>query len=974
MSISGRSASGPVVNSYSRFVRPLAFLLAPVLAVSTALARQATGAVSTTSGQQATGTVSGRVVDATGGALPGAAVTLTDARTDTVTVATDETGTYVFRGLAAGRYTIRASFPGFSPYESLEVDITAGRTRTLPILLSIEPIKEEITLKYEPTFHRGTVVLSGDDEVLPDDPDELAADLESLAGSSAAPQGAQLFVDGFTGARLPPKATVREFRTNQNPFSAVNDRVGFGRIEVFTKPGSDKLRGQVFLNFGHGIFNTRNPFYPSDHPLFRESFSGGNLGGPLSKRASFAVDLETRQINTAAVINATVLDADLDMMALRQLVDSPQRRVSVSPRLDYQVNQNTTLAGRYTNTRIGRDNAGIGELSLPLRAYSTSETEHVVQLTETAVLSSQAINETRLQFVRTSTGSRGNSSVPTINVSDAFIGGGTEIGRSSSNQNRWEIQNYTYYVSGGHTRRWGARLRAVAISDVAPQNFGGTFRFSSGPGPQLDANNQIARDAAGQPVSIPLTALERYRRTILFQRQGRTGAQISALGGGASQFSITAGDPRADVSQADLGVYFQDDWTLRPDFRLSLGLRYEWQNNLHFWKDLAPRISFAWAPGDPKRRKTAVRFGFGTFYDRFSEKLTLQAVRQNGLNQQQYQVRNPNFFPTVPTLQTLGDPLPVTIRRVAPNLRAPYILQTSIGIERLLPFKTTVASTVTYSRGRHLLRSRNINAPLPGTFVPGDSTSGIRPYGPGTIFVYESSGSLNQGQWNTNVSSRFHQKVTLSALYVLNYANSDTDGPATFPADPYDDSMEYGRSLLDERHRLVLSATIAAPGRFQLSPYVVARSGTPFNITLGRDTNGDTVLTERPALAIHLNNPGTLITRFGALDPNPLPGEEIVPRNYGRAPSYFTVNFRLSRTFGVGPSKSAGSKSSGAEKPYTLTFSVSVRNLLNRVNPATPVGSLTSPVFARATSLADTYVPAPGAGNRRIEVQSRLKF
>lgn len=952
-----------------------AFLLAPVLAAGPVLARQVTDA----GGPRPAGVeiVRGRVIDATGGALPSAIVTLTDARGNTETVTTDATGTYAFRRLAPGRYTVVAFFPGFSAYENTAVDISAGRTTTLPILLDIEPIKEEITLTYEPTFHRGTVVLSGDDEALPDDPDDLAADLEALAGSSAAPQGTQMFVDGFTAARLPPKASIREFRTNQNPFSAATDRVGFGRIEVFTKPGSDKRRGQVFFNFGHGMFNARNPFYPSDRPLFREWFSGGNLGGPLTKRASFSVDVESREINTAAVINATVLDPNLEITPVRQTVDSPQHRASVSTRLDYQVNQNNTLVGRYTNTRIGRHNAGVGELSLRLRAYNTSDTEHLIQLTDTAVLSTQAINETRLQFVRSSTESRGNSAVPTINVSDAFIGGGTDVGLSSINQDRWEIQNSTYYVAGAHTRRWGARFRAVTISDVSRQNFGGTFRFSSGMGPLLDGNNQVVRDAAGQPVSIPLTALERYRRTVLFQSQGLTDAQIRALGGGASQFSVTTGNPRADVSQADLGVYVQDDWTIRPDFRLSLGLRYEWQNNIHFWKDVAPRLSVAWAPGDPKRRKTAVRFGFGVFYDRFSEKLTLQAVRQNGLNLQQYQLRNPDFFPSVSPVQALGDQLPVTIRQVASDLRAPHVTQTSIGIERLLPLKTTVASTLTISRGLHLLRSRNINAPLPGTFVAGDVTSGIRPYGPGNIFVYESRGSLKQSQWNTNVSSRLHQTVTLSVLYVLNSATSDTDGPTTFPANPHDDSIEYGRSILDERHRLVVSATIAAPRGFQFSPYIVARSGTPYNITSGRDINGDALLTERPALVAHLNSPGSVITRFGALDPNAPPGEEIMPRNYGRASGYFTVNAKLSKTFGFGTSQTAPPKaapSSRVERPYNFTLSVSARNLLNRVNPATPIGNLASPVFGTATSLADAYAPAPGAGNRRVEVQLRLKF
>lgn len=211
--------------------------------------------------QQAADTIRGRVIDATGGALPGTTVTAQDAQANMTTVATDATGTYVFRGLPPGRHTVRASFPGFSPYEHTEVDIAAGRTTTLPISLTIAPIKEEI-LHNEPTFHRGTVVVDSEFAALPDDPDDLAADLEALAGASGAPQGAQIFVDGFTAGSLPPKASVKEFRTNQNPFSAINDRVGFGRIEVFTRPGTDKFRGQVSLNLGHGLFQFAQSLSP----------------------------------------------------------------------------------------------------------------------------------------------------------------------------------------------------------------------------------------------------------------------------------------------------------------------------------------------------------------------------------------------------------------------------------------------------------------------------------------------------------------------------------------------------------------------------------------------------------------------------------------------------------------------------------------------------------------------------------------
>ncbi|MBI4454837.1 MAG: carboxypeptidase regulatory-like domain-containing protein [Acidobacteria bacterium] len=938
--------------------------------------------------QQVTDTVQGRVFDLTGGVIPGATVTVTDSRGNTRTLTTDETGAYVFRGLAPGRYTVRAFFRSFAPYENTAVEITAGRVTILPISLSLAAIEQEITLLQETPFRGGAVALPGSDfEALPEDLDDLAADLEALSGASAGPQGTQLFVDGFSGGRLPSKTSIREFRTNQNPFSAAYDRVGFGRIEVFTKPGSDKFRGEAFFNFGDGYFNARNPFYASKRPVFQERLLGGRLSGPLKKRASFSVDLERRELDAEAVISATILDPALNVTPLRQEVFTPQRRISMSPRVDYQWSQNHTLVARYMYTHMGRENAGIGDFSLLSRAYNTSETEHLLQLTETALLSSRVINETRLQFVRTATDQLGDNSVPTISVSEAFTGGGSEIGHSFLTQDRWEFQNNTYFVLGAHSLRWGGRLRSTSISDISPQNFGGTFRFSGGSAPQLDMANQVVRDTAGQPVLASITPIERYRRTLLFQGEGLTAEQIRALGGGATQFSITAGDPKAEVSQVDLGVFMQDDWRIRPNFLLGLGLRYEAQNNIPDWKDFAPRIRLAWAPGASERRKTTVRVGFGTFYDRFSEKLTLQAIRLNGLNQQQYVVRNPDFFPTAPPVQTLtAQP---TIRRVASDLRAPYIMETSIGIERLLPFSTTIASTFSNFRGLHLLRSRNINAPLPGTFVPGISTSGIRPYGSGTVFLYESVGVLNQRQWNTTVNSRFNRNVTLFALYLLNYANSSTDGPTTFPADSYDDSMEYGRSVLDERHRFVLGASILGPRGFKFSPFIVARSGVPFNITTGVDANGDTLLTDRPGFAADLIKDSAIVTPFGAFNPNPTPEKEIIPRNYGFAPGYFTVNLRLSRTFGFGSKseKSKGGTSSGeeggmrsiltdtlSEKRYNLIFSVSVRNLLNHTNPGTLIGNLTSPFFGNANTLADSYGPAAGAGNRRVEMQLRLKF
>ena len=108
-------------------------------------------------------------------------------------------------------------------------------------------------------------------EALPDDPDELQSDLEALAGPSAGPNGGQMYIDGFTAGQLPPKSSIREIRINQNPFSAEYDQLGYGRIEIFTKPGTDKLHGQLFADGNDSSFNSPNPFAGPEQPLLLHS-------------------------------------------------------------------------------------------------------------------------------------------------------------------------------------------------------------------------------------------------------------------------------------------------------------------------------------------------------------------------------------------------------------------------------------------------------------------------------------------------------------------------------------------------------------------------------------------------------------------------------------------------------------------------------------------------------------------------------
>ncbi len=998
--------------------------------------------------QQRAGSLRGQVLDELGGAIVGASVTVIDSKGVEKSVVTNDGGTYVVNGLAPGKYTVRAINAGFAMFETPELEVVAGKTVTFDITLKVAIEEQNVTistenreLSTEPENNAGAVVLKGDDiDALPDDPDDLAAALQALAGPSAGPNGGQIFVDGFTGGRLPPRASIREIRINANPFSAEYDRLGFGRIEVLTRPGTDRFRGQASFNFNDDALNSRNPFADRRPPIQTRQY-GGNFGGPLVKRkASFFVDFDKRDVNDEALIVATVLDANNNIVGFSETVPIPSRRTSFSPRIDYQINANHTLVARYNyqkNTRV----QGVGGFSLPSREFDAQNSEQSIQLTETAIINKTIVNETRFQFEHQTNSQDADNTIAAIDVQEAFFGGGSQVGQSHTDNNSWELTNNTSFAMGAHALKAGVRVRGIHINQFSPQNFGGTYTFFGGAlGPILDVN--------GQPVGGTeiVTSIDRYRRTQVLLAQGLTGAEIRALGGGASQFRLSAGNPETEVSQWDVGGFIQDDWKLRPNFTLSLGLRYENQKNIDSNLNFGPRIGFAWSPGG-QQSKTVVRGGYGVFYERVSENLTMTALRLNGVNQQQFTVQNPDFFPLVPTPeQLITFAVPGSVYRIAEDLQAPYTLQSVISVERQLPFNLTVATSYINIRTLHVLRTRPLNAPLPGTFTPGVPASGIRPLNcadfippdinPSTrcnVFEYESSGRYNQNQLIVNLNSRFHRNATMNAYYVLAKANSDADGTGSFPANPYDFSTEYGRASGDIRHRFVMTGNFRAPWGISVNPFVIVQSGRPFNITLGRDINGDTLNTERPALAAAGADCGDTInircTPYGNFKLTFAPGDVMIPRNFGEGPGSTTVNVRVSKTWSFG-SEGGGSNAQnrpdggpgggqrdgqravmggamgrgpggggpggggrggfggpgggggfggpgGGNGRYNLTFSLNFNNVLNHTNLSNPIGNLGSQLFGQSTSTTGGFGGFGGgnaAYNRRIDAQLRFSF
>jgi hypothetical protein len=956
-----------------------------------------------------TATLRGAVTDESGALIPGARVSATANGSAAKTTRADQSGAYSFAGLPPGDYSVQAAAPQLVQAQPARIALKPG-PQVLNLMLRVASMSERVTVSdngppsvsTESANNASALVLRGADlDALSDDPDDLAVDLQALAGPSAGPNGGAIFVDGFSGGQLPPKESIREIRINQNPFSPEYDKLGYGKIEIFTKPGSDKYRGTAQWNFANDFWNTRNPYSPEKAYFLLNEFEG-NAGGPLTAKSSFTVDAQRNMVDNGSITNAvTVNPQTLTLQPFAGVLVTPGRYTNVSPRIDYQASPNNTLMFRYGITHSDVRDNGIGGFDLASRGYHTQFTNQTVQAADTVVMGT-AVNETRFQYYRSATQAIANSTGAVIQVLQSFNGGGATLGRTFDTQNSYELQNYTSLARGSHAWRFGVRLRAQTDDSVSPQNFNGTFTFAGGAlAPVLDAANQP------EAAMAPISSIERYRRTLLFQQLGDTPAEIRALGGGATQFSIAAGAAALAVRQADAAVFAGDEWRARPNLTLSLGARYEAQSNIHDWRDIAPRLAVAWAPGGgaKKAARTVVRAGFGTFYDRFALANTLAAERYNGLVQQQYVVTNPDFYPDIPPAASLaGFQSAQVVQEISARMRAPYILQSAISVERQLPANTTLAVTYTNSHGLHILRSQDINAPLAGTYDPAVQNSGIFPLGhPGAVDLMESSGLYNQNQLISNVNARLNAGFSLFGFYVFNRASSNSDGIGTFPANPYSFAGEYGPAATDVHHRVTLGGSINLKWAVRISPFVVMQSGAPFDITAGSDLYGTTLFNARPGVATDATRAGLVHSMYGLLDPNPVPGERILSRNYGRGPGQYSVNLRIAKVIGFGRERGGSSSGSGGgvsgagaamqaatgrglggligtpstPHRYNLSIGLAIRNLLNHTNPGPIIGNITSPYFGSANQVAGGQNGEgfyETANNRRLESQIKFTF
>ena len=951
--------------------------------------------------QAASGTLRGTVTDPSGAVVVNATVGIVTPDGKTLSATTNKSGVYEIKNLLPGKYTVTANAGGFSIFVHDDVQVDAGKLNQFNISLEISVEQQKLDVQEQstqvdvnPANNAGAIVLSGKDlDALSDDPDELQSDLEALAGPSAGPNGGQIYIDGFTAGQLPPKASIREIRVNQNPFSSEYDKLGYGRIEVFTKPGTDKFHGQISVLGNSSAFNAQNPFLTSEPSYYSTQYMG-NIGGPINKKSSFFFDFQRRNINEVSIINATILnpacvpnvptscDPASAGVPFTDAVPNPFTRTNFGPRVDYQLSKNNTLTMRYQFWRETEENDGIGQFALQSQGYNSQDTEHTFQISDTQIIGTKAVNETRFQYIREISSQTPLNNDTSISVGGAFSSGGSANGSSEDVTNHYELQNYTSITSGKHLVKFGVRVRGVQETNTTEQNFNGTYTFPS---------------------------IEAYANTFLGLAQ--QASQYTQVSGGIPANAPPGTGPLAPISTSsiswvDVGLYVQDDWRLRSNLTLSYGLRFETQNEIHDHSDWAPRVAIAWGiDGNGKNAaKTVLRAGTGIFYDRFKEQGILQADRFNGINQVEYLVASPQSFtfPAQPP-STLPAAISPTLYQIDPRMHAPYIIQTAVSLERQVTKSANVAVSYLNSRGVRQFLTRNINAPFDST-DPTDPS--VRPFDNlNNIYQYTSEGTFKQNQLIVNSNVRVGSKFSLFGYYTLNYANANTYTLKTFPSNQYDLNVDYGPAAYAQRHRLFLVGTIAAPWAIRLNPFIVAQSGLPYNVTVGQDLNGDSIFNDRPSFAV---NPGpgctspTDVCHYnltpGATDPR-------VPINYLMGPTRFSVNLRLTKTFGFG--RESGGTNSGPGGPpgghnhgggpgggsggfgggmhggvglgsatnrrYNLTLGVIARNVFNRVNLATPIGNLDSPKFGESIALAGGPYSSQAA-NRKIELQASFSF
>jgi hypothetical protein len=914
-------------------------------------------AQSRSEGASVTGTIEGVVKDQAGDILAGAQAVLKNDRGLLLQATTDQRGEFRFSRVTLGIYSLTISFQGFA---SIGSTIALSREKSVfRSIVVLKPTIEETVVVEDSTKivaldaekASGSQILKKEDlEALPDDPDQFSNQLQLLATSSgSAPGQATVTVDGFTeGGRIPPKSAIREVRINLDLFSAEYDKAPYrgGRIQIVTQPGATSYSGSAFFAYNNSALNARDAF-AATKPQTNTNRYGFEFGGPILKnRVGFIVNFEGRNINESVPVSAVVLDKDFKASTFSTNISNPLRLLIGSARVDWQVNTTSTLTLRYDLNDESLKNQGVGGFALADRGFNTNVREDSIRVSGTTALTPKVYNEARAGITFFRSKSQAESNAPALDVLGFFSSGGAGLQLQQQDGSRVEIADNISYIVGKHRLKSGLQIYGRDTHDSNFSNFNGEFLFGGGLAEELDSSGNPVLGPDG-PVMISINGLEQYRRALL-----------RLPGGTASKFIITSGIPVANTNQWSGALFTQDEWSIRKNVLLSLGLRYEAQSDPTDRASVAPRLGLAYSPD--KKSSWVLRARAGLFYDRIPYTVPLEAAHLNGSNQKQILITGASY--PDPFAGGGGALLSPTIRQIAADIQAPMSFQWQYGLERQFPMGWKLEVSHSFSRTTHSLRSRNINAPIVTDGV--NPTTAPRPFGINeNILNFESSGRVKGQVLYIGISQTRSKVLTMYSGYLYFNFHNDTDSSTTQPQSSYNLGAEWARPNWMARHRAFVVFLLSMPWKLKGSSNFSFASGTPFNITTGNDNNGDGAFTDRPGL-VSSNFPGAIVTAFGAFNPAAVNGD--LPRNFGTNPARVSLDLDLSRTFALAKSQPSGmGAGSGRDSQYRVTVDARATNILNYANVVGLSGVLSSPFFERA----NVAFPA-----RHIEFGLRFSF
>jgi hypothetical protein len=848
------------------------FLLAFVVAANAMAQRPATMAV-----------ITGTVLDPSGALTPDASVTLKQGNSNVRAEGkTDASGKFRFDAVPLGNYTIEVQREGFKKSDT-SLKVSSQAPAALTITLALEGVSSEVSVSGEnsvevstdPAENRDTA--SADQSLLENvpvfDQDYVATMSAFLDSASLGTGGPQVMVNGVeVSSVIASASTIQEVRINQNPYSAEISRPGRGTIEIITKDPTSAYHGTFNFLFRDSVLNARDPFSLVRAPEQRRIYEGA-IGGPIWHSKTWSLLLSGHRQEED--LQSTVF-AQGPSGVIQESVPSPKRDTQVSLRIGHQFSTNHSASWQYNEWDYPSFNQGVGGVVLPEAATNSNQQERELIFSDKWAPSTKWLSQFQILLGKETHQTTSVNDAQQIVVQGAFTSGGAQINLLNT-ENHIQLNEIVSWSSGKHFVKFGVNVPDWSRRGIENRNdFGGTYNFST-----------LATYAALQPYS--------------FQQQQGSG--------------------RVVYWQLELGGFVQDDYRLRPNLTVSLGLRYNWQNYVYDNKQIAPRLAFAYSP--VKSGKLVFRGGAGMFYDRTGPGPIGDVLLYNGERIQSYLLIDPSYPNPFAGGGTLASQ-PTSITQFDPNIREPYTIQYSIGVERQIRKQLTIALTYSGSRGIDLFRSQDINAPLGPDYlnVPNPAFGFVR--------QIESAGRQAGNSLDITVRGALTHRLTGLIQYTLSRTDNNTGGINWYPANQYDFSGEWARADFDQRHKLNLLESYNVGKSFTIGVGLALATGKPYTLTTGQDPFHTGLANERP---------------------------DGVPRNSLQGPGYANFDLRLSRDFFLSKDKK--------EKGKVITFGLDAFDVINHVNYTSFVGDLSSPFFGQAVSAFPT---------RRLQLTSRFKF